>query len=43
MEGKDLVLQNLKERKIISLEWIELEEVVVLVNPENEEDVRLVY
>lgn len=43
MEAKDLVLQNLKERKIISLDRIELEEVVVLVNPENEKDVRLVY
>ena len=43
MEGKDLVLQNLKERKIISLEWIGVEEVVVLVNPKNEGDVRLVY
>lgn len=43
MEAKDLVLQNLKERKIISIDWIEMEEVVVLVNPENAEDVKLIY
>ena len=37
MEAKDLVLQNLREGKII------VEEVTILVNPASEEDVRLVY
>ncbi len=43
IEAKDLVLKNLKERTIISLDRIEMEEVVVLVNPGNEEDVKLIY
>lgn len=43
MEAKDLVLQNLKERKLISLDTIGIEEIVILVNPENEEDVKLIY
>lgn len=43
MEAKDLILQNLKEGKVVSLDVLDLEEVTVLVNPVNEEDVRLVY
>lgn len=43
LEAKDLALQNLKERKIISVERVDVTEVVVLVNPENKEDVKLVF
>ncbi len=41
MEAKDLVLQNLKEGKIISLEVLEVEGVTVLVNPASYDDVRI--
>ena len=43
MEAKDVVLRNLKEGKIISVDTIGLEKVIVLVNSENEDDVRLLY
>ncbi|MCM1134975.1 MAG: hypothetical protein NC400_05300 [Clostridium sp.] len=43
MEAKDLILQNIRERRIVSLERVDIEEIVVLVNPANEEDVKLVY
>ena len=43
MEAKDVVLQNLKKGKIVSVDTMDLEEVIVLVNSESEEDVRLMY
>ncbi|MDE7188342.1 MAG: hypothetical protein K2O13_12680, partial [Lachnospiraceae bacterium] len=43
MEAKDVVLRNLKEGKIVSVDTIDLEKVIVLVNSENEDDVRLLY
>ena len=43
MEAKDLVLQNLKEGKIISFDREDIKDVMVLINPENEEDVKLIY
>lgn len=43
MEAKDLILQNLKEGKIVSLYVPGLEEVTVWVNPECETDVQLVF
>ena len=43
MEAKDIVLQNLKEGKLVSFDAIELEEVEVLVNPKSVDDVRIIY
>lgn len=43
MEAKDILLKNLKEGKIASFDTVELEEVAVMVNPKNEDDVRVVY
>lgn len=43
MAAKDIVLQNLKEGKIVSLDTVDVEKVTVLVNPKNEDDVRIVY
>ena len=43
MEAKDLILQNLKEGKIVSLYVPGLEKVTVWVNPECETDVQLVF
>lgn len=43
MEAKDVVLQNLKEGKLVSFDAIELEEVEVLVNPKSVDDVRIIY
>ena len=43
MEAKDLVLQNLKEGKIVSLDVMDVENVTVLVNPESRPDVKLVF
>ena len=43
MEAKDLVLQNLREGKIISFDVVDVEEVTILVNPASVEDVRLIY
>ena len=43
MEAKDVVLRNLKEGKIVSVDTVYLEKVVVLVNSENEEEVQLMY
>lgn len=39
MEAKDVVLQNLKDGKIVSLDEMELEEVTILVNPETVENI----
>lgn len=41
MEAKDLVLDNLKKRKIVSFDVREVEEITVLVNPASERDVLL--
>lgn len=38
MEAKDVVLQNLKEGKLVSFEALEIEEMTIMVNPENEKD-----
>lgn len=43
MEAKDIVLHNLKEGKLVSVDAIELEEVEVLVNPGSVDDVRIGY
>ncbi len=43
MEAKDLVLQNLKEGKIVSLDVMDVENVTVLVNPESRPDIKLVF
>lgn len=43
MEAKDIVLENLKEGKIVSLDTVEVEQVTVVVNPKNEQDVRIVH
>lgn len=43
MEAKDVILQNLKEGRIVSVDTAGLEEVIVLVNSESEDDVRLMY
>lgn len=43
MEAKDVILQNIKERKLVSVDVVNIEEIVILVNPENEKDVELIY
>lgn len=43
MEAKDVVLQNLKEGKIVSVDTVDLEDVTVFVNAKSEADVRLMY
>ncbi len=43
MEAKDIVLQNLKEGKLVSFDAVEMKGVTVLVNPKCEEDVRVLY
>lgn len=43
MEAKDIVLRNLKEGKIVSLDTVDVEGVTILVNPKNENDVRIMY
>ncbi|MDE6844364.1 MAG: hypothetical protein K2J99_01170 [Lachnospiraceae bacterium] len=43
MEAKDVVLQNLKERKLVSFDTVELEQVEVFVNPKSVDDVRITY
>lgn len=43
MEAKDLILQNLKEGKIVSFGVPGLEDVVVLVNAKSEKEVRLIH
>lgn len=43
MEAKDIVLKNLKEGKIVSVDTVDVEEVTILVNPKNEKDVRIMY
>ena len=44
MEAKDIVLRNLKKGKVVLVDTIDdLEKVIVLVNSESEEDVRLMY
>ena len=41
MEAKDVVMQNLKEGRLVSFEVPDMEEVTVLVNSENADDVRI--
>lgn len=43
MEAKDQVLRNLKEGRLISVDAVEVEQVEVFVNPQNAEDVRILY
>lgn len=43
MEAKDVVLQNLKEGKLVSCDVMRMEAVTVRINPANEEDVRIMY
>ena len=43
MEAKDIVLQNLKEGRLVSFDAVEMEEVEVLVNPKCAESVRIGY
>lgn len=43
MEAKDLLLQNLKEGKIVSFDSPLLESVAIMVNPVNLDDVEIVY
>lgn len=43
MEAKDVVLRNLKEGRLVSCDVLQVEEVVVSVNPANEENVRIGY
>lgn len=43
MEAKDVVLQNLKEGKVVSFDDVGLEEVAVFVNPRKENRVRIAY
>lgn len=43
MEAKDVVLQNLKEGKIVSFDTVELEEVTVLVNSRTRDKIKLHY
>lgn len=43
MEAKDVVLQNLKEGKLVSCDVVHMEAVTVRINPANEEDVRILY
>ncbi|MDE6389743.1 MAG: hypothetical protein K2L82_18360 [Lachnospiraceae bacterium] len=43
MEAKDKVLQNLKNGRLISFDVVNMEQVDVFVNPQNVEDVRLIY
>lgn len=43
MEAKDLVLQNLKEGKVVSFDAPFIESVTIMVNPANLDDVEIVY
>lgn len=43
MEAKDKVMQRLKEGSLVSFDFVEIEQVEVLVNPQNVEDVRIIY
>ena len=43
MEAKDQVLQNLKEGRLVSFDVVEIEQVVVFVNPQNAEGVKILY
>ncbi len=43
MQAQDLVLENLREGKIVSLDVLALEDVTILVNPAEEGKVRLIY
>lgn len=43
MEAKDIVLQNLKEGKLVSFDAVEIEDMSVIVNPKCEGDVRVLY
>lgn len=43
MEAKDVVLQNLREGKLVSVDAMEVEKVDVLVNPKSADDVRIIY
>lgn len=43
MEAKDVVLQNLREGKLVSVDAMELEKVDVFVNPKSADDVRMIY
>ena len=43
MEAKDQVLQNLKEGRLVSFDVVEIEQVEVFVNPQNAEDVKILY
>ena len=42
-EAKDQVLQNLKEGRLVSFDVVEIEQVEVFVNPQNAEDVKILY
>lgn len=43
MEAKDKVMQRLKEGSLVSFDVVEIEQVEVFVNPQNAEDVRIIY
>ena len=43
MEAKDLLLENLKEGRLVSFDSLGIEEVTVTVNPANKDDVQLVW
>ncbi len=43
MEAKDVMLRNLKEGRLVSFDTPDMENVTVLVNAENEADVRMMH
>lgn len=43
MEAKDQVLRNLKAGRLVSFDYVDIEQVEVFVNPQNAEDVRILY
>ncbi len=43
MEAKDKALQSMKEGRLVSFDTVEVEQVDIYVNPQNAEDVRIIY
>lgn len=43
MEAKDIILQNLKNRKIVSVDIMDIDKVTVSVNPRSKESLQLAY
>lgn len=43
LEARDIILQNLKAGRIVSLDTMGIEEVQVYVNPKNVDDIRIIH